>query len=137
MQLILSIHVLCICKQSCLLKCSCNPKINTCSTFHCHSQKCQTWNVQRDQKLEFAQCICSQLRSNSEALPSFISSHEQIFFYNLFNARFFIVLYFLLVIWLFTVGTKGNVEVLSSVPKCRKAYALQRKYMYQISFIQA
>lgn len=51
MQLILFIHGLCIGKFS-LLKCSCNPKINTCSTFTVIHRNARHAHVRRGKKLE-------------------------------------------------------------------------------------
>ena len=83
---------------------------------------------------------CSQVRSNKVMLCLLVSSHaiNKCPFCSLFGATF--VLHFCggLLVFSLLNGPQPSVEVLSSVPRCRKAiYTLWRKYLYWISFVQA
>lgn len=104
--------------QICLsLKFSPNPNVSILH-FHSHSQA-----FSEQQKVSHQQ-PCSQLRLNLVTfclLVSILITINKCPFDGLFNAKVFAFLCFLLAISLFKMALKCSAEVLSSVPKCKKA----------------
>lgn len=125
------------CKFSYLLRFTCNPKSNTCSTLmvipgHVHAQN--------SRNCESANTLLSSWGWTPDVLPSCFSSHavNEHPFHSIYSAVFFTFWCFLLVMSLFKVASSVLLkyyQVFLSVggPLC----ALWKKYMCEISFFQA
>lgn len=103
----------CICKFICSIKFICNLQSNTHRALQSFAGMCKA------AKIWVTQCACSQ---QNNPLPSCFSSYcKQASFSNLLSSTFSLSLCFPLVMLLLDMAPKLRAEVLSSVPKHKKA----------------